>query len=579
MRTIRYSTKRLGTVVLGLSFYALSIVQCVSQTSDSVLVPRAALESLESAIQGVAEAMKTIMAAVQDQATDTSRAPVKCNPLHEVMPDPTAPPSPDATSADAKNAFDSSKLAQLSPDRKHLLLTSGLPCAEIVTPKGPKPLTAIENLQRGFDFYSWLTFLALNTPAKGPTGIENASGGEQAVWENGQTFKPLLDVMLPGGAKPFWEKQVIPPACQALHVAHPDRMVVKMIEESYNQPFKTGPLIDQHNNYAIFDILMNKAMFEYIVKHDLFSQQGQKGAANSALRIDFPPGQNKDPKSTDPNNKDDVGSIMIKVSWKILEGEDNKSKFHHIDALMAMPATPDEQFDPPCLEKTLGLVGIHIVHKTIGRPQWIWTSFEHADNVPELSEIDNHTLKSSYNFYDRSCDAATCPPNETPPRPWDPEPQNQLKFRLRDNGKVLFNSQIVRELPLTPATKAINEQFHAVLSNSVWKNYILIGTQWPSASPCTGDQAQAANAPFPFTDFDKQPDMNCAPAPTFLANSTLETFSQGTIPQASSSCMACHGNATSYLQRPAAKDARDQNDLHRTAMGQSDFTFMLEKAR
>ena len=42
-------------------------------------------------------------------------------------------------------------------------------------------------------------------------------------------------------------------------------MVVKMIEESFNQPFRTGPLIDQNNNYAIFDILMNKSMFDYIV--------------------------------------------------------------------------------------------------------------------------------------------------------------------------------------------------------------------------------------------------------------------------------------------------------------------------
>ena len=70
--------------------------------------------------------------------------------------------------------------------------------------------------------------------------------------------------------------------------------------------------------------------------------------------------------------------------------------------------------------------------------------------------------------------------------------------------------------------------------------------------------------PFPFTDFDKQPDMNCAPAPTFLANSTLETYSQGRIPQASSSCMACHGNATSYLRRPPPKDAKDPNDPSRT---------------
>ena len=41
-------------------------------------------------------------------------------------------------------------------------------------------------------------------------------------------------------------------------------MIVKMIEESFNEPFKTGPLIDQQGHYAIFDILMNRQMFNYI---------------------------------------------------------------------------------------------------------------------------------------------------------------------------------------------------------------------------------------------------------------------------------------------------------------------------
>jgi hypothetical protein len=68
--------------------------------------------------------------------------------------------------------------------------------------------------------------------------------------------------------------------------------------------------------------------------------------------------------------------------------------------------------------------------------------------------------------------------------------------------------------------------------------------------------------------------MNCAPAPTFLANSTLETYSQGDVPLASSSCMACHSNATSY-QLPA----RDANQAAAKFFNQTDFTFMLEKAR
>ena len=115
------------------------------------------------------------------------------------------------------------------------------------------------------------------------------------MWEDGDKFIPLLDVMLPGGAKPEWhpKKRTVPPACRAQYDADPSLMVVKMIEESFNQPFRTGPLIDQNNNYAIFDILMNKAMFDYIVddKHPLYSRALQSSEQNSNLRIDFPSGR------------------------------------------------------------------------------------------------------------------------------------------------------------------------------------------------------------------------------------------------------------------------------------------------
>jgi hypothetical protein len=507
----------------------------------------------------------------------TPNAP-KCNVLRDLVPaKPTDPPSTDP------RVFDSTALTTLAPERKTTLLTSGLPCVDITTGNGPS--TPIVNRQRGFDFYSWLTFIALNSPAANPKGIATSEPGMPTVWEDRSNFMQLLDVMLPGDVKPTWGQRAIPPSCQAQHAADESLMVVKMIEESFNQPFKTGPLIDQRNNYAIFDILMNKVMFDYIVKNHLYSRAGQSSEANSNLRIDFPPGV---PDVNDP------GSVMIKVSWKILEPEDDKKKFHHVEALVAMPATDDGKIDPPCLRKTLGLVGFHVVHKTQGRPQWIWTSFEHVDNVPEQTEIDAYRKNTDpnkkphqYNFYTLSCTDRDCPINQTPLRPWDPEPANGLQFRRTENGKMLFNSQIVRTVPLTKPTNDINKQFQTILGDTVWKNYKLIGTQWPSDFTCTQDQSLLPDAPPPDTDFDKQPDMNCAPAPTFLANSTLETFSQGEIPLASSSCMACHGNAVSYLRRPndlqSSKDAADarvaEDRSRRMFMNQSDFTFMLEKAR
>jgi hypothetical protein len=159
--------------------------------------------------------------------------------------------------------------------------------------------------------------------------------------------------------------------------------------------------------------------------------------------------------------------------------------------------------------------------------------------------------------------------NATPPRPWTPDPALQLKFTKDDS----FKSQIVREIPLTNAAKNMNAIFHDMVKDTVWKNYMLLSTQWPSDFPCTAAHTPATSAPLPNTDFLKQPDMNCSPAPSFLANSTLETYSQGDIPQASSSCIGCHGNAVGF--QPSASNSKIGN-VH---FNQSDFTFMLEKAQ
>ena len=105
---------------------------------------------------------------------------------------------------------------------------------------------------------------------------------------------------------------------------------------------------------------------------------------------------------------------------------------------------------------------------------------------------------------------------------------------------------------------------------------MLISTQWPSNFPCTQAHLKGTPNPNPDftkpgTDFTKQPDMTCSPAPTFMANSTLETYSQGDTPLASSSCIACHGNAVSYQ--------RGASNLPSGKLNQSDFTFILEKAQ
>jgi hypothetical protein len=450
------------------------------------------------------------------------------------------------------------------------LLTRGLPCAEKVNTRGLFGDDGLANLQRGFDFYSWLTFLALNAPAD-ESRIDQAKPNTPTKWEQPSNFKQLLDVMLPGGEASKWEdKKIVPPECLAQYNKLNGKvMVLEMIEESFNEPFKTGPLIDQQGNYAIFDILMNKSMFEYIQKHNLQSKAGQQSKENASLKVDFPAGANKGQPAQTNMPPGDPGAVMIKVSWKVLDTPAERQNFHTVDALVLMPRHPNETTKPPCLRKTLGLIGFHVGHKTVGRRQWIWTSFEHKKNVPEQQEVDSKQEQGPYNFYKVGCDPMRCPVNQTPPTPWEPTYSNGLKF-----FDSKFRSQITRVVALTDETKEMNKQFQNILGNTVWKNYMLLSTQWPSDFRCAGkkDTTSTPPPPEPATDFKKEPDMNCAPAPTFLANSTLETYSQGTDPLASSSCMACHGNAVSQQVRPPDMKAEE-------FFNQSDFTFMLEKAR
>ncbi|WP_354179953.1 hypothetical protein [Bradyrhizobium sp. LA6.1] len=397
------------------------------------------------------------------------------------------------------------------------------------------------NLQRGFDFYSWLTFIAMNSPADGEViGQGPRPGGDaRTKWEDLQNYRPLADVMLGDGSKPVWGKRDVPDECKPMDGA--GKIIFRLGEEAFNQPFKTGPLIDQDGNYALFDILMNKPMFDYIVDNGLYSKQGQEAFGQT---VEFPTGSNpgKD-KTTGADLPGRMGAIMVKVSYRILDPLKSANlinQFHTVDALIYFPGGKATKAGPACVEKKLGLIGFHVGHKTAFAPQWVWTSFEHVSNAPTVDDVANGNLLPRYNFFSAAC-KTNCPAkNDTPPQPWDPD--TSLKF------KANYRSQVVRDKMIPGFVQQevtdLNRPFRATLKGTVWANYMLLATQWPSAH-------------------ESKTDPLGAPAPTYLANTTLETYGQGRVPLASSSCMACHGNATTQHVPATA----------------SDFTFILEKAQ
>ena len=379
--------------------------------------------------------------------------------------------------------------------------------------------------QSDFDKLSWATFVALNWPAGADgepdkTKIIGQNGDDHTVWEAG---KEVSEIFLPGGARPTpWGTPRTPPdtwpqACKDLFKTG-DRLLVQVakvpgILTATVEPFQTGPLIDQYGQYSRFEIIVNRPMFQTILDKTLYSKQGQTGVTP----VIFPCGS----KQTGQ-----VGAIMVKATWKVLTDSEAKSgRFHKSSAILYTASSTTPPIKEKCERIDVGLVGMHIVHKTTSAPQWVWSTFEHVDNCPTDGEAPDLPV---YNYFNK--DAKGLPVNTPPKRPWDPntvEPANR-------------RTQVVRKIPITAATKALNAAYQAALKSagkpdtpSVWVNYQLVGTQWPTNPSKSCDVATGAPV-----------DRIGTPAPQFLGNTTLETYIQGKVPNTSSSCLECHNNAT-----------------------------------
>jgi hypothetical protein len=397
---------------------------------------------------------------------------------------------------------------------------------------------SLGGLQIDFDVFSWSSFIALNWPP-GPDGNGDPTkqpgagptGDNATVWEG---YEDAGAIFLPGGKAPAWGAPAeVPAVCRSQY--RPGMRILSQIGKTPNlltetvQPFQTGPLVDQLHGYARFEIVVNRSMFDYILSNSLYSVAGQQAFAGP---VAFPCGAGSA-----------VGAVMVKAAWKLVEKGDDLHRFHTATTLIYTPPSANPPVAESCATQSVELVGFHIAHKVNNFPQWIWSTFEQVDNVPTASQVKAGHLQAKYNFYDPTCPASTCKVNEAPPRPWIA------------NQRSTPPSQVVREEVLPAFATASATQRNAtakalylgVNPQSVWQYYELISTQWPtSPSP--------ACAPNP-----TQPNGN--PAPQFLANTTLETYDQGSVANVSSSCIGCHGNAGM------------------TTGAASDFTYLLQRAQ
>ena len=476
--------------------------------------------------------------------------------------------------------------------------------------------TAADFANLDLNYFSWQTFLALNWPAQenGEPNVNLNIGNDPnapRVWE---LYKDPVNVFIapnPQADKQdpkypfnelsteFLDSPTEPKACTSSLLSGQLEQVrkgqIKVLAKSISgdhsskgidflQALPNAPLIDQNGNYVVYETRINQDEFNYIVANRLYDADAQSKispiqfpAGGEKKFIEFPDGSTKEIGS--------IGAMEIKAAWRIFpEGtsEDIKNRYYTKKALIYIPQKYAESKQDICNLKTVGLVGLHIIHKTQGQPQWVWATFEHIDNTPDPKLLKEGKVEGEFAFWSKCNTGINCAPNNEPKpdlehflecnTPWKKGNPVDLDCLFSwstqppyANKKQYQPTQVVRENLIFPNETAIinNHEWHLLLnkalgnqngtklkknSHSVWQNYQLIGTQWRS----TPSQIQELyeDDSKKYRDFDNI-------FPEALGNTTMETYIQR------DSCIKCHAGA---------KTAGNNHQ-------QADFSFLLDLAK
>ncbi len=342
-----------------------------------------------------------------------------------------------------------------------------------------------------FDDFSWRAFIAMVWPATaGQRGVADTARPLGAAGPRVfETYKAQWEVFHADGSKPSdWNTYDTSNACGAT-VQFGDVVLASFSKFSDigQAGFGNliGPLVAQNRTYVRYLTGMNRPEFELIQSKGLYLRKNLPAAPNAL---------------TFPN-----GSIDVKSAWIDMTGIGHPERYYTRGALVMDPAP-----GAGCTPKTVGLIALHIVVKTPSMPQWIWSSFEQVDLIPQPEAMAPFALNAGDKLPLPDENPFPIDPPITPP----PAPFN-----------------VTRVKPIHEATQKTNAAYRQRLAagQSVWRFYQLVMTQWP-LKPNSPETSGKPENTFPGSEADS----------TAFSNVSLETFEQKTI---ATGCMNCH-NAT-----------------------------------
>lgn len=294
-------------------------------------------------------------------------------------------------------------------------------------------------------------------------------------------------------------------------------------------------LIDQ-NGYPVYaSVHMNTAYFNTAKNNMIFT--GQYVANNNA-----------------PNDQFPQGAIVFKATWRRIDGTPPAHSYVIKAKVPVLQLTNGSVVPVPgqTKEVTVALVGLHVVGRPKGHPEFLWATFEQNNNAPMVPDGSFSTQcptpagkcvdidPNGHTFYQGGTPFAqtNIATSNTPATvAFDVttqkfSPVTQVVQANRTGGENSPNG-VQNILTLNTAGQAFMAQ--QANAQAVFQNYRLIGTVWLAP----GSYSRATPNWWNLGSTNPVGSVN-------LANSTAETFQQ--VPQANqpgSNCFACH-NPTAF---------------------------------
>ena len=384
--------------------------------------------------------------------------------------------------------------------------------------KAPDDVCGADGIaERDFHKFSWQVFKFLVWPAgsgdrdrgKSDTARSITSMQGPRVFE---TFKADWEIFRPNAQEPVpWDEYPPLEPCSNAKEMGPGAMVLASFNKFGN--IKTGGgavqshvLVAQNRTYVRYQAGYNAIIFEKIKGSHLYDA----GVVRDVP--DVRPGERIPEVAESP-----VGAIIVKSAWIELPGEsarvDPPRFYVRHDAWVQDPKKTE------CRKASVGLVGLHVAYKTKSRPQWIWSTFEHVDNVPEPG--DRAGKRYTFNNGKRQTVMTD-----------DPEDRYLIsKIEASELREPPTPYQVIRRQKIDAKVLQVNQVWQGELGriNSVWRNYKLVMTEWPRFPSGPTLDAHGAG-----------PTPKCFPTTPATANTTMETFRQRCDPELT--CMGCHNS-------------------------------------